>query len=452
MLLDSYHYVYAAARKLNINIWPIGYSYFIRLTGIISHDSLFFTTLQFVIFQTSLFFFYKTLCLFLKFPLWGNILFLIFIFFNPIILYTSNLVMADALFTSLSILWIGLLLRLMYSPKKYMLIAIGLIAVIALSVRYNALYYPIVGCLAFLICRERVYYKLIGIVLQILFLFTFVTFTKNEEKKVTGYPQFSPFGGWKVASNALYIFPHIDKNKEQHIPADLQRLDSLTRAYFNSPYDTVDLLTDDVSNGSYYMFQGEAPLKQYMYLTTKEDTGFSGIRRQGLMGPIYQRFGTYVILNNAFCYGRYFILPNIHRFFIPPTEVFTSVYAFYLRPDGHGPVGAKWFGLKSLDAPVNYIMFREKLFNVYQLFMLPLHLLFILSLIGFFVFRIYKRIPTNVIYMFAILLLVWLAGTTFSLISSAIVLRYLIFSIIVESTFILLFAIKLSYYKSMLKS
>jgi len=218
MVLDSYHYVQAAVSNADVNAWPIGYSKFIRLAGSVSHSPIFLVTLQYLLMQMALLFFFFSIRFFLNPTAWSSNFLFGFLFLNPIFIYTCNIILSDALFIALSIIWFTHLLWVIYTPRAYMIFTHALILLLTFTVRYNALYYPLAASLAFMLCRHSIWFKAGGILLQCLLLGIFILFTSYKMHSITGERQFTAFGGWKLANDALYMYEHVHDSRDQNIP------------------------------------------------------------------------------------------------------------------------------------------------------------------------------------------------------------------------------------------
>ena len=104
---DSYSYISTNLFQMDVNLWPIGYSRFLSIIHEISYSDTFLTAIQYFLLEAAFSCLFFTI-LFLYRPArnTSNILFA-FYFFNPMCLYISNCVLSDALFASLTIVFIS---------------------------------------------------------------------------------------------------------------------------------------------------------------------------------------------------------------------------------------------------------------------------------------------------------------------------------------------------------
>jgi len=438
LVMDSYYYLRAAATHANVNAWPIGYSKFIQLVGFFTHSATVLVCVQYLFLEASLLVLFFTLRFFFQLGRVTSILLFLFFFVNPLLLYTANLIMADALFNGLSILWVTQLLWIIYKPRPYMIFTHALLLLITFTVRYNALYYPVVGAIAFTLSRQRVGLKLAGIILPALLVVGFITYTGRGMQEYCGVRQFSPFGGWKLANDALYMYAHVQADGQGNIPARYQAVDSMVRRYFALSHDPGDLMRPDVFHGSPFMFDG--PLMYYMTRLYGADTGmFINFQKWARMGPLYTDYGSYLIRKYPRAFARWFLWPNVQRYAVPPREIYMTITPFYLRNDELGPEATRWFGLTTLTPKPEYINLRLNILSPYPLLFFLIHICFILSLLGFLFNKGWSTVGRPYNYCLLAIICLWLCDAAFSLTAAAIVMRYQILTIVLEFSLSLFF-------------
>jgi hypothetical protein len=438
MVMDSYVYVKGAVLNLGANSFPIGYSKFLQLFGLFSRSTGLLVWLQYLLLESAYLLLFFTLLYFFRTPqLISNILFA-FLFWNPLFLFVSNFIMSDALFTALSIFWICQLIWLICDPRPYMIwIQAGLLF-LAFTIRYNALYYPLVACLALLLTRLSIWYRIAAILLQFIFIGAFSLFTRSEMLQLTGERQFSPFGGWQVANNALYMYGHIQQETNEPVPAEFQSLDSIVRQYFNSTHRVESLLEYDAEGpGFFYMVSDKSPLLKYMYRQYGADTLFQDFKGWGKMGVICSGYGAYLVRRHPLDFARYWMLPNAVRYFYPPTEIFSMYSPYIFRQDEFGKMAMQLFDLKTLAVGLPLINLRTSLLSYYPSFFMLLNLFFVFAFTGFCLFGGLKKTNGFKLYTIGLIAVLWTCNFFFAVTASCIVLRYQIFIMIVEFPFAL---------------
>jgi hypothetical protein len=434
MVLDSYYYILAAITHANVSPWAIGYSWFLRLFGIFSHSPLLLVIFQYLLLEASLLIFFLTLTTFFTFSRTSKWILFVFFFANPLLLYCANFVMADALFISLSIYWVTLLIWMVFKPHPYLLSVHTALMLAVFMVRYNALYYPFVATLALYVSQYSWRQKAFGVVLQILVIGGFILYTSIQIGTISGKAQFSPFGNWKLANDALYMYGHIYLKEHGSIPSKFAILDHMARQSFEISGEKTDDLLDYESPfyGSIYMFANKSPLVRYEKLLYGSDTEFVNFKKMSCVGPLYGQYGSWLIRQHPLAFAQYFVVPNAVRYFYPPMEAFASLPPFFLRPDYLGDAARKWFEVKTLTVRWPLIQLRSYILTPYQTMMGIIHLLFVVNLIAFFTLKGYRLISKSQLGALTILVGLWLCDLVFNLIAAATVMRYEIFLLIIE--------------------
>jgi hypothetical protein len=433
MVLDSYYYILAAISHSDVNAWAIGYSWFLRLFGIFSHSPLLVVIFQYLFLEASLLLFFLVLTRVFHFSTIAKLVFFVFLFVNPLFLYCANFIMADSLFIALSILWVSLLLCICVWPNIYFLWIHAVLILFVFVVRYNALYYPLVASVALLVSRYSIRQKVLGIVLQTVFIGGFILYTCLRVGALSGQVQFSPFGNWKTANDALYMYGHIYRERNDPVPKEFAALHETVRHYFESGAQVDDLLNyQSPFYGSEYMFFDTSPLVRYKNLHFGADTEFLNFKKMAYVGPLYGAYGTYLIQKYPGAFLHYFVGPNAVRYFFPPMEAFASLPPFFLRSDYLGQAGRTWFGIRTLTVSWSAIQLRTYLLSPYPMAATFVHLLFVLNIAGLFWVRSLRSLSQLEQSALIVLVALWICDFVFNLTAAATVMRYIIFSLIIE--------------------
>ncbi|TWW00645.1 hypothetical protein [Chitinophaga pinensis] len=126
-LPDSYSYIDAAFNNVNINMWPVGYSKFLRFISVFNRSSTGLVIVQYALLQFSILFFLFSISYLLNPGKWLMRVLFALIVLNPLWLYIANFVSSDALFATCSLLWLTTLFWLIYQPDTRMFVAHALI-------------------------------------------------------------------------------------------------------------------------------------------------------------------------------------------------------------------------------------------------------------------------------------------------------------------------------------
>lgn len=422
---DSYSYIGAAMSNQDISTWPVGYSKFLRVFSSFTHSDMALVLFQYLFLEASIICFIFTLMYFLK-P--GRVvMYILFAFavFNPLLLFMSNYVSADAMFTGLSLLWLSCLIGMLYTDSRALIWWHAVLLVVLFTVRHNALYYPVISLLAFVLSKYSWRLRIMGFGLSVLLVFGFIWHTSNKYKELTGRRTISAFGGWQLAANALYMYSRMPA--DPNVPARFKELDKMVRKEFDS-LNKVKVRPDSIL-GIYYLWHG--PLPRYLAESTKKDTVTPYFTRYAKMGDFYKDYGEYLITAHPGQFAKEFVLRNFVNYYVPPVE-FLGLYN--MGKDTIQPVARNFFGYKTYKTK-SYSK-NVKAFKFYPVVNAAINLAFIIGLIGFLIFNGLNNDTLRVVLV--LLTALWLLNATFSVGAAPIVLRYQIFSTITVSSLLVL--------------
>src|SRR5258708_4283510 len=429
-LPESTSYIDAASNNQSLNSWPIGYSKFLRLYNLFTESHLTLILFQFAFLQVNLIIFLFTLSFMLRLNKRINwILFSVNIL-NPILLHLSNFVSSDAIFVGLSLFWFSSLLWVLVHPKLKLLCLHSLALFLAFSFRYYALYYPIISIFVLALVRSKWAFKLKGILLFAIPILWYINHTISQYKKKTGTTQFSSFVGWQLAANALYAYSHSPLDSYYVVPSRFRTLHHLVNQHMTwlNQYK----VRPDSRIGIYYQWDDHAPLKLFMYHYWQNDSITNNFKRYAVMGDLYARYGSWIIRRHPVSYLKYFVIPNLIDYYVPPTE-FMGYYNMGF--DSVSPTIVKWFDLKS-NVVTNYYNSKKILFPEFFTILIPItNVVFLASLLAVLSSKTFTRENSPIKGMLQVTLLVWAATMAFSAFTAYIILRYEIFAMILTLTF-----------------
>jgi len=423
---DSYSYIATNLYHMKVNLWPIGYSIFINIVHAISPSQYLLVTCQYLILVLAfLYFFYTTLYLYKPGKNSTRIIFA-FLFLNPLFIYLSNCVLSDTLFCAISMVIFTQFLWMAYKTSYPNLLISGLLIVLAFTIRYTAIYYPIFAIVGFGITKFKWYEKVLGMIFPWLLIIPFICYTQQKTKEITGTAEFSVFGGWQIANNALYMYGHIQVDNAQ-VPPSAKELDLLSKTYFAENTPSGEELA--AIPGTYFIKVPEAILKPYLVSHTKFSDDTSQFRAWGQVSPIYNEYGKYLIKQYPLAFIRYFICLNIKNYFLPYLEKFSN---YNLEQEEVGELAAKWFQWKDhrvFKLPSSNL--QQLFYGIYPMLFLILNIYFAVRFPPFFIAN--KSRPENkmVIHLFILALTFLIINFGFSVFASPIVLRYQIVPMII---------------------
>ncbi|CAL1519748.1 hypothetical protein [Chitinophaga sp. MM2321] len=428
---DSYVYLETAYHNLDINTYPIGYSKFLRLFSVFTKYDTLLIAFQYSLLQVSLLSFIYTLFKFLKPAKWIKVSLFGFMIFNPVLLYLSNYVSSDVLFLSLSLIWFTLLLWMIYKPTNRLIILHGIVLLLAFTVRYNALWYPAISALAFLLSKQGLWVKVTGMAFGIILIGAFICFTSNKYYKLTGISQFTPFTGWQMANNAMYAYRYVDSSARKPVPSKFRELDNMIKTYFDTTRDVKKYPVEMLVASTMYMWDPRSPLQHYMNNQFKKDTTATSLKRWATVAPLYADYGGYLIRQYPFYFGEHYLWPNFLKYYVPPIEFLET---YNMKVDSVQPIARVWFQYKNNKVHTHLKDFKVTVLNFYPIMAAVINVVFLFSMVFVLVLGIYKKVPLlkNVLLLAFGL---WITNLGFSVFASPIALRFQLFPLFVSTAF-----------------
>lgn len=435
LTFDSYYYVKAAVLNYNVCNWPIGYPKFIRWLGYISHSANFLVAIQYFSLQASFICFFIFARQYYRLSLVTSLLLFIFLFLNPIFIFACNHLLSDWIYTAFSIIWVLQLLLILFNFKPYLIFTQAILLLIIYTLRYNAAFYPIIAILAILMARIQLKWKITGIILSILLPLVFIEFTSRVWEREVGVKQFSYAGGWKIASNALYMYEHVYKDDTVPVPAKFRELDNGVRTYFNNPHVNVNLWYADkeITNGSFYMAVIPTPLMDYMLYKNGLKKWTLDYDKLAPFGPFYKEYGTYLIRKHPMAFFKYVVLPQTKSYLLPyPENLKENLPAFHLQTDEYGKIARNWFGLTTLSIPNEYIDLRTKLLKNQMALFCFIHIICFIISACFFLAGGIKYTKKLLLKGLTIIIGICILNFLFMIVTQTSELRYQFFVIVLE--------------------
>jgi len=314
---DSFSYIFGAQTHLDVNIWPIGYSKFLCLVHLISHSSTLLVVIQYGLLQLAAGYFFFSF-LYLSCPSKKSALIMyFFLFCNPLFLFVANLVNSDALFATLSLVWITEMLWALKRPSWAHILATGAFLFACFTVRNNAYFYPVVTLIMFLSSGTSPGRKVIGVALPLLLIGAFIVFTRQAAFRLTGERTFSLFTGWQIANNTLYGFEGIQIDSSMLKSAELRELNRITQEFFaKAPADLHATLFH--GEGNYFITHPESPLKIFFSTHYDLSDDFHVVQSWGKASVVFGQYAKEILQRHPSTYLTGFVTANIKNYFYPP--------------------------------------------------------------------------------------------------------------------------------------
>lgn len=424
---DSYSYIQAAHDNLFINIWPIGYSKFLRLISSFSQSHFILVLLQYLLLLASTFYSLLTIRYLLSPGKWVFRITLTISIINPLLAHIANFVSSDCLFAALSLIWFTQLLWILITPSRKLLTLHAIVLLFAFMIRFMALYYPLISFVVIIFSRMPAKTRYYGIGIICLLLFLFIGRTQYEYTLQTNTIQYSAFAGWLMAANALYGYAHARPDDPTTVPSRFKELHTLVNYHLDSlkhlgywPYKDI---------GVYYQWDLKSPLILYAELHWKNDRKNTPyFKTWAAMGPLYQAYGRWLMTKHPKEFIQYYLWPNLIRYYQPPA----NFMGFYnLGNNTVESTAVNWFGWKSNQLPLRS---KDRIIHVTNF--LPklvaiINSLFLLVSIAFIFLGGFNKCHPLSKKVVSITALIWLSNMVFSIFSAPIELRYQMFPIII---------------------
>jgi hypothetical protein len=425
---DSYSYLYAAANHMDVNVWPIGYSKFLEFIHICTSSDTALTAVQYFLIQIAELYLYFTIIYFFTTSMWTRRLLFLFLFVNPLTLYLANTINSDALFAALSLTWISQLIWAVQKPRAFSVIVQAILLVLSFTVRNNAYYYPLITLLGISLSKQSLLSKFIGLGFSFLLLIAFIVYTEQAAKKLTGISQYSLFTGWQLANNALYIYGQIKVDSTDFRTPESKELNLISKRFYSHIKNRTNFQGYLAAyTGNFFIRQPESPLKQYRarHYYTKDE--LANIIVWGKVSAIYKPFGQTIILHHPIAYARYFMLPNLWNYLVPPLS-HLAIYNY--GDDTIDPIAQNWFRFPSQTIHVFSHKLQGNILFIYQAFFLLINLFYLWYIIKFTIhYRKFKQ-TTSDVPLHIIGLTFFLLNLGFNLVATVNILRYQFFPMI----------------------
>ncbi|NLR62302.1 hypothetical protein HGH93_29695 [Chitinophaga polysaccharea] len=428
---DSYVYLETAYHNLTVNVYPIGYSKLLRLISVFTRFDNAVVAFQYFFLQASILSFVFTVFYFYNPGKLTKIVLFSFILFNPVFLYLANYISSDSFFLALSFVWFTLLLWMMKTPSIKLVLINSIVLFLAFTVRYNALFYPVIGIVALLLTKRGVMVNLLGFVVSMVFIGLFIGSTSTKYKEISGYAQFSPFTGWQVANNALYAYRYVDSSHRKDVPIRLQQIDKVVRAYFDSSRDVRNHPDERLVASTVYMWAPNSPLNVYMENQFKGDSVASSVKKWATVAPLMQEYGSFLIHTYPKEFAKYYLIPNAIKYYAPPVE-FLNQYSTGV--DSVNQIAQVWFGYKTKKLTIFFKDFKVHTLDFYPILTGTMNVTLVLSMLSFFLLGGHRQ-HTELNRGLVLVVSLWAVNFGFSVFASPIALRFQLFPILVSTSF-----------------
>lgn len=433
---DSWIYIKDAQENAKEAIHPVGYSMFLRIFSAFTNSDLILVAFQYFFLQAAALGLNFTLYYFFSPDSLIRKCLLLAILLNPLFPLISNTISSDNLSLSLALIWFTLLLWIIYQPTRKVVVWHAIVLFFAFTIRFNAMFYPLISCLAFFISSANLKSKIKGVVLMIVLIGSFVIYNQEKYYQLCGTRQFAPFSGWQMANNALYSYRYVTASKHKKVPEKFEKLDSVVRDYFAKASKDTSNQIEKQRAFDRYMWVEESPLWIYFWQTFGGKEQSRDLKHWATAAPFYKEYATWIIIQYPVEFFSNVIVPHIHSWFFPP------MYSLTMYNGGYdniiSPYITDWFNYKSIFIKTRLVDINilDGIYALYPWVSLVINFVFLFTIILFFI----KRKQTNdyICKFFILFGFWWMINFGFNIFASQIELRYLLFPIHLMTIFSIL--------------
>lgn len=428
---DSFTYIVAGANNDDINTHMIGYSKFLRLFSVFTTSDTLLVTFQFISAELAGLFLLLTVFYFHNVTYIARIILSVFIVINPLFLYMGNTISSDCIFLSLSMMWLALLLWIIHKPSTKTIALHSLTLALLFTIRYNALIYPIIAVIAYVISPLSLKMKLTGIGVPFLLCGLFILHTGNKYRELTGTWQYAPFSGWQMANNAMYTYRYVDSSERIPVPKRFEALDYMIRTHLDTTTNFYRFPLEGIKASTIYMWTKTLPLYRYHNLVMEADTNATQLKKWATVAPLYKDYGLYIIRKYPRQYLKHFVWPNFLKYYAPPVE-FLEFYNS--GSDKVSQIAVDWFRYKTPQVKSRVKDKKAYILEIYPILTGIINVILLSCLICFAILNVPKQNKTFTKTLIVVIT-IWVSNAFFTILSSPAAVRLQAFPIIVETIF-----------------
>lgn len=425
---DSFAYVSTAFYNADIAIYPVGYSKFLRIFNVFTSSDTALVVFQYVFIQASSLLFLFSVFYFHYTNKIIKIILLSTVNLNPVMLFLANYVSSDSIFLGLSICWISTLLWILHCPAWRVIWIHAIVVGLAFTMRYNALYYPVVSVIAFLGNKKMFTAKVFGLVISLALVSGFVLSTSLKYKKLVGKMQFSPFSGWQMANNGIYTYRGVPTGKRVVLPSKFAELDRDVQLYLDTSK-TIEAKFPEIMAdlNAVYMWSPISPLRTYMNKKYNTESDSSEFERWARIAPLYNEYGIVLMKTYPGVFLKRYVWSNFIKYYSPPVE-FLGSYGFNV--DTIPKETKRWFDYKESKVHSRFSDNNIAFMDYYPIVCGVMNTVFLMLSLSFFLLK-GRSIDRILFQTWVLFFTFWLSNLAFSVFASPIALRFQLFSLLI---------------------
>ena len=385
---DSGGYVQSASQNKYLGYRPFGYSKFLIILHDISTSISFVVFVQYWLNAISTVFFIFTIKYFYK-PQnkLVELIFEVLSVCSITVIYLTNCILSDSLFTSLTILWMISSIWFINAPKISHKTILFLFHVILLGfifcIRFIGLFYIGITILIVLITLFK-QKKLIAIIFIIVPIALFSLLYKNQinsSYQLTRIKTFSGFSGWQMANNALHVIPYLTSADTTKIRN--REVKEFTAYALSCKSEILKNIKPYHTNAG-FMWDKNLPLKKFLFYKINQRNSDYITTFTYLGENVYSKFASNIMTQHPFLFLRHFILPNTLGVLYPSHDDVCESYTANLIPSN---LLKDWFEIDEKTTFYSRSEIVGKVSGIFPVFQLFIWILFFVSVF----FHLIKR-------------------------------------------------------------
>ncbi|MBO9727764.1 MAG: hypothetical protein J7623_03890 [Chitinophaga sp.] len=431
---DTGSYMTTALQNLDHNLWPLGYSKFLWLFHQVSHSETALAVLQLTLLELSAWFFYFSIVYIFRPDGYFRYGFYAFLLINPLFPFLSNYFISDAVFLSLGLTWITLLLWMLHRPTNFILVLHALVLGLAFTIRYHAMFYPLVALIPILLSKYKKWQKAAAILLPVMLILSFMGFVRQRTYEYTGVREFSVFSGWQLMNNSMYMLQY-RKLDSTGVPAQFAHVHKLVYHYCENLRQSSK--KKHVWDGAVFMWDNAGPQKTMLGEYSQAHKDADVYTCWANLAPLFRSYGAYTIKKYPVDFARHYLRENAILYLLPEPEVLAAYNRPFMVFDT-ASVTAFFTDGKIQKPRSKYDELQSTLMALFPSLIVICHLLFLEETIRYLV---KKGIRKSSRKFNIALLLCWtfiLINFGFSVLAAPIVLRYQVLLIVLLLAYTLL--------------
>lgn len=323
---ESYSYL-EASRSLQPNVYPMGYSYFLRGAYEATQNIQLVVWMQLLLMFFAITRFARIIQKICALSEQRYALLAVILLIEPTAIYLNNTILPDSIRCSVIIFFLTALLHWLEKGKWGWFLCAMMLALTASVIDHELIWLPAIALLLIVVYYRRKKVWIIGGTLAtILTMSGFYLFQTRYNEQHFGTSVYDPLRSWTKASNALYLSDHL----YEPLQTNDKQLSELHEQFSNYS-DTTTEVAPPIRSG--YLWHEEGPLCQARQ-RLQDSLHINFVSAWYRIAPLYERYGDAIKTRYPQLYLGGFVRPNLHALSEPEFDFMQDFYHTPpVRPD-----------------------------------------------------------------------------------------------------------------------